>query len=232
MATAPEDAFAPMKIIIIDDHSIVRQGIRLMLHGQADLAVVGESNTGLDAMALCRSLQPDLVLLDLSLGTLNGMDLLQKINKEYPKIRILVFSAFEEASYAVRVLKAGACGFVSKQQASEELLSAIRTVQQGKKYISAAVAQSLADWAQDGDLSPAHIKLTSREFQTVQLIAAGLKTSEIGSKLCISVKTVAMYRHRVLLKLGLRNNAELIAYVIRNRLTLEQNITPEDDAPD
>ena len=100
---------------------------------------------------------------------------------------------------------------------------------QGRKYISNAVAQSLADWVQDGDLSPAHIALTAREFQTVQLIASGLKTSEIGEKLCISVKTVAMYRHRVLLKLGLRNNAELITYVIKNKLTLEQNISDENE---
>jgi DNA-binding NarL/FixJ family response regulator len=203
-----------------------------MLHGHPDLQVVGESSTGLDAIALCKSLLPDLVLLDLSLGTLNGMDLIQKMIKEQPKIRILVFSAFEEASYAVRALKAGASGFISKEQAADELLIAIRTVLQGKKYISAAVAQSLADWVQDSDLSPAHIDLTAREFQTVQLIASGLKTSEIGEKLCISVKTVSMYRHRVLLKLGLRNNAELIAYVIKNRLTLEQNISQESDKPE
>ena len=220
-----------MKILIIDDHSIVRQGIRLMLMGQSDLQVVGESSTGLDALALCQSLQPDLVLLDLSLGTLNGMDLIARITRDHPKIRILVFSAFEEGSYAVRALKTGASGFISKQQAADELLIAIRTVLQGKKYISAAVAQSLADWEQDSDLSPAHISLTGREFQTVQLIAAGLKTSEIGEKLCISVKTVSMYRHRVLLKLGLRNNAELIAYVIKNKLSLEQNISDESDTP-
>ena len=230
--TPRTDKLIPMKIIIIDDHSIVRQGIRLMLEDQAELQVVGESSTGLDTLALCQALQPDLILLDLSLGSLNGMDLIKKVTRDHPQVRILVFSAFEEASYAVRALKAGASGYVSKEQAAEELLSAIRTVLTGKKYITAAVAQSLADWVQDSDLSPAHIQLTSREFETVQLIAAGLTTSEIGDRLCISVKTVGMYRQRVLFKLGLRNNAELIAYVINNHLTLAQSISQETDLPD
>ena len=114
-----------MKIIIIDDHSIVRQGIRLMLEDQAELQVVGESSTGLDTLALCQSLQPDLILLDLSLGSLNGMDLIKKVTRDHPQVRILVFSAFEEASYAVRALKAGASGDVSPSP--KNLISGIST---------------------------------------------------------------------------------------------------------
>ena len=203
-----------------------------MLLGQPDLVVVGESSTGMDTLDLCASLQPDLVLLDLSLGTLNGMDLVKKINRDFPKIYILVFSAFNEDNFAVRALKSGASGFISKEQAADELLIAIRTVLSGKKYISAAVANSLADWALNNDLRPLHSDLTDRELQTVELMASGLKLSEIGEQLCISSKTVSMYRHRVLLKLGLRNNAELIAYAIQNKLTVQPLSLQDDDGPE
>jgi len=218
---------ASYKIIIVDDHAIVRHGVRLLLASQADLQVVGESRDGKELPDLCRTLAPNLILLDLSLDDRNGIDLIKKISKSYPDIRILVFSALEESNYAVRALKSGAWGFVSKEQAATDLIAAIRVVQQGQKYISPTTSQFLANWLVDADQSPPHMSLSEREFQTFQSIAAGLKTAEIAEKMNISVKTVSMYRQRALVKIGLRNNSELISYAIKNNLTLESKVPAE-----
>lgn len=217
----------PFKIIIVDDHAIVRHGIRLLLSSQPDLQVVGESNDGKELLELCRSLAPDLILLDLSLNDHNGIDLIKKISRSYPNVRSLVFSALDESSYAVRVLKSGAWGFISKAQAPTDLIDAIRVVRQGQKYISPTTSQFLAKWLVDAEQSPLHMSLSEREFQTFQSIAAGLKTAEIAKKMNISVKTVSMYRQRALVKIGLRNNSELIAYAIKNNLTLESKAPQE-----
>ena len=189
--------------------------------------MVGESNDGSELLELCRSLAPDLILLDLSLDDNNGIDLIKKINRSYPDVRMLVFSALEESSYAVRALKSGAWGFISKAQAPTDLISAIRVVQQGQKYISPKTSQFFANWMVDAEQSPPHMSLSEREFQTFQSIAAGLKTAEIAEKMNISVKTVSMYRQRTLEKLGLRNNSELISYAIKNNLTLEIKVPSE-----
>jgi DNA-binding NarL/FixJ family response regulator len=217
----------PFKIIIVDDHAIVRHGVRLLLSSQPDLQVVGESRDGKELLELCRSLAPNLILLDLSLDDRNGIDLIKKISKNHPAVRILVFSALEESSYAVRALKSGAWGFVSKEQAATDLIAAIRVVQQGQKYISPTTSQFLANWLVDAEQSPPHMSLSEREFQTFQSIAAGLKTAEIAEKMNISVKTVSMYRQRALVKIGLRNNSELISYAIKNNLTLDSKVPAE-----
>ena len=218
------------KILIIEDHAIVRQGIRVLLRDQAGYQIVAESSDGLDTLALCREHAPDLMLLDLSLGATNGMDVIQRVTRDFPKIRILVFSGFEEGQYAVRALKAGACGFVSKLQMLEELLLAIQTVLQGKNYLSPSMAQSLSNWVQNSDLKPLHQDLTDRDFQTIQMIAAGLKTSQIGAALCLSAKTISTYRHRALQKLGMHTNSELIAYAIRNKLLRSEPMAEETGA--
>lgn len=194
-----------------------------MLSSQPDLEVVGESHNGKELLDLCRTLTPDLILLDLSLDDRNGLDLVKKVTKNYPDVRILIFSALEESNYAVRALKSGARGFVSKEQAATDLVNAIRVVLQGQKYISPTTSQFLANWLVDAEQSPPHINLSEREFQTFQSIAAGLKTAEIAEKMNISVKTVSMYRQRALVKIGLRNNSELIAYAIKNNLTLDSS---------
>jgi two-component system invasion response regulator UvrY len=211
------------KIIVVDDHAIVRHGVRLLLSSQPDFEVVGESHNGKELLDFCRSLTPDLILLDLSLDDRNGLDLIKKVTKNYPDVRILIFSALEESNYAVRALKSGAWGFVSKEQAATDLVNAIRVVLQGQKYISPTTSQFLANWLVDAEQSPPHISLSEREFQTFQSIAAGLKTAEIAEKMNISVKTVSMYRQRALVKIGLRNNSELIAYAIKNNLTLDSS---------
>jgi len=199
----------------------VRHGVRLLLSSQPDLQVVGESHDGKELLELCRSLTPDLILLDLSLDDRNGLDLITKISRNYPDVRILVFSALQECTYAARALRSGAWGFISKEQAATDLLTAIEVVQQGQKYITPTTSQFLANWLIDADKRPPHMSLSEREFQTVQSIAAGLKTAEIAEKMNISVKTVSMYRQRALVKLGVRNNSELITYAIKNKLTLE-----------
>ena len=217
------------KIIVVDDHAIVRHGVRLLLSSQPDLQVVGESRDGKELLELCRTLMPDLILLDLSLEDRNGIDLIKKITTSYPHIRILVFSALNESNYAVRALKSGAWGFVSKEQTSADLIDAIRVVLIGQKYISPTTSQFLANWLVDADQHPAHMSLSEREFQTFQSIAAGLKTGEIAEKMNISVKTVSMYRQRALMKIGLRNNSELITYAIKNNLTLEGRVPADAD---
>ena len=170
---------------------------------------------------MCTTLKPDLILLDLSLNESNGINLIKKITTSHPDVRILVFSALEESNYAVRALKFGAWGFVSKVQAATDLIAAIRVVQRGGKYVSPTTSQFLANWLIDAEQIPSNMSLSEREFQTFQSIAAGLKTAEIAEKMHISVKTVSMYRQRTLVKIGLRNNSELIAYAIKNNLTLE-----------
>jgi len=219
----------PFKIIIVDDHAIVRHGVRLLLSAQPDLQVVGESRDGKELLELCRALSPDVILLDLSLDDRNGIDLIKRLSKNFPDVRVLVFSALEEKNYAVRALKAGAWGFVSKEQAATDLINAIRVVRQGQKYISPTTSQFLANWLVDADQTPPHMSLSEREFQTFQSIAAGLKTAEIAEKMNISVKTVSMYRQRAMVKIGLRNNSELIAYAIKNNLTLESKVPAELD---
>jgi len=219
----------PFKIIIVDDHAIVRHGVRLLLSAQPDLQVVGESRDGKELLELCRALSPDVILLDLSLDDRNGIDLIKRLSKNFPDVRVLVFSALEEKNYAVRALKAGAWGFVSKEQVATDLINAIRVVRQGQKYISPTTSQFLANWLVDADQTPPHMSLSEREFQTFQSIAAGLKTAEIAEKMNISVKTVSMYRQRAMVKIGLRNNSELIAYAIKNNLTLESKVPAELD---
>jgi len=223
----PRPLTTPFKIIIVDDHAIVRHGVRLLLSSQPDLHIAGESRDGKELPEMCRTLSPDLILLDLSLDDRNGIDLIKKITKSHPDVRILVFSALDESNYAVRALKSGAWGFVSKEQAATDLIAAIRVVQQGQKYISPTTSQFLANWLLDADQRPPHMSLSEREFQTFQSIAAGLKTAEIAEKMNISVKTVSMYRKRTLVKIGLRNNSELISYAIKNNLTLESQVPAE-----
>jgi len=212
------------KIIIADDHAIVRHGVRLLLSSQPDLEVVAESRDGKELLELCLTATPDLILLDLSLDDRNGIDFIKKISQKHPDVRILVFSALEESVYAVRALKSGAWGFISKEQAATDLITAIRVIRQGQKYISPTTSQFLANWLVDAEQNPPHMSLSDREFETFQSIAAGLKTSAIAEKMNISVRTVSMYRQRTLVKLGLRNNSELIGYAIKNKLTLECSI--------
>jgi len=209
----------PIRVLIADDHAIVRQGLRQILSDTADLVVAGEAADGIEVLKMVRDGEWHVVLMDVSMPDRNGIDALKLIKKEFPRLPVLVLSMHPEEHYAVRALKAGAAGYLTKQSAPELLVNAIRQVASGKKYVSAAVAQQLAEAITDDDERPPHEKLSDREYQTLVLISSGKALSQIAEELKLSVKTVSVYRARLLEKMKLKNNAELTHYGLKHGLT-------------
>ncbi|MBS1172071.1 MAG: bacterial regulatory s, luxR family protein [Proteobacteria bacterium] len=209
----------PIRVLIADDHSIVRQGLRQILSDTPDLVVAGEASNGVEVMQLVRDGAGDVVLMDVSMPDRNGIDALKLIKKEFPRLPVLVLSMHPEEHYAVRALKAGAAGYLTKQSAPELLVSAIRQVAAGKKYVSPAVAEELANAILDDDDERApHEKLSDREYQTLVMISSGKTLTQIADELNLSVKTVSVYRARLLEKMKLKNNAELTHYGLKQGL--------------
>ncbi len=204
--------------LIVDDHAIVRAGIRQILSDTDDIEVTGEAENAAEAMKLVRKMPFDLALLDLSLPDRNGLELIELFKKERPKMQVLVLSMHRETQYAIRALKTGACGYLNKQSAPDQLVSAIHQVIEGRRYITAPVAEALASEISVGSQALPHEALSNREFQTLCLLASGKPVSAIAEDLSLSVKTVSMYRTRLLEKMHLKNNAELTHYAIRNGL--------------
>jgi two-component system, NarL family, invasion response regulator UvrY len=207
-----------LRVLIADDHAIVRQGLRQILSDTEDLEVAGEAGNGVAAIQLARQQPWDVMLMDVSMPDRNGIDALKIIRKEFPRLPVLILSMYPEDQYAIRALKAGAAGYLTKQSAPEQLVHAIRQVANGKKYVSAALALELADAISDDSERPAHEKLSDREYQTLCLIASGKTLTQIGEELNLSVKTVSVYRARLLEKMKLRNNAELTHYGLKHGL--------------
>jgi two-component system invasion response regulator UvrY len=207
-----------IRVLIADDHAIFREGLKQVLSEIADIVVVGEAETAAEAVNIARRTQADVMTLDISMPDRSGIEALKQIKKEKPDLTVIMLSMHREDQYAIRALKAGASGYLTKQSASSELVLAIRTVAKGKKYLSATVAQALANHLGTDSEKPLHEMLSDREFQTLMMIASGLSVSDIATKLNLSVKTVSVYRSRVLEKLHLRHNAEMTHYAIRNRL--------------
>lgn len=205
-------------VLIADDHAIVRQGLRQILSETDDLLVSGEASDGVDAMRLARQQHWDVVLLDVTMPNRNGIDTLKMLRKEFPRLPVLILSMHEEDQYAVRALKAGASGYLTKQSAPELLVTAIRQVASGQKYVSPSLAMKLADMIAENDDRPPHESLSDREYQTLCLIAAGRPLTQIAEELNISVKTVSEYRKRILEKMKLDSNAELIHYGLKHGL--------------
>ncbi|HQU49079.1 MAG TPA: response regulator transcription factor [Casimicrobiaceae bacterium] len=207
-----------IRILIADDHAIVRAGLRQFIADQTDMSVAGEAATGAETVSLVRAEPYDVVLLDISMPDRNGVDTLKQLKQIRPEMPVLMLSAHAEEQYAVNLLRAGAAGYVGKDSASAQLVSAIRTVARGRKYVSPDLAQQLADGlAGDGD-EPLHARLSQREFQIFCKLAAGMPVSKIANELFLSVKTVSTYRSRVLEKMGMKTNADLTYYAIKNRL--------------
>ncbi len=202
-------------VLIADDHAIVRQGLRQILSETDDLLVSGEADDGVDAMHLARSREWDVVLLDVSMPNRNGIDTLKMLKKEFPRLPVLILSMHPEEQYAVRALKAGASGYLTKQSAPELLVTAIRQVASGHKYVSPSLAMQLADLISEDSDRPPHETLSDREYQILCLIAAGRTLTAIAEELNISVKTVSEYRKRLLDKMKLETNAELIHYGLK-----------------
>ncbi len=208
----------PIRVLIADDHAIVRQGLRQILSDTPDLTVAGEAENGVQAVQLVRSGEWDVVLMDVSMPDRNGIDALKLIKKENPRLPVLILSMYPEEQYAIRALKAGASGYLTKQSAPDLLVTAIRQVASGKKYVSPSLAEELANAIGEDTERPAHEKLSDREYQTLCMIASGKTPTEIAEALNLSVKTVSVYRARLLEKMHLRNNAELTHYELKHGL--------------
>lgn len=207
-----------IKVAIVDDHAILRESLKLILEETRDIVVVASGQNAAEAVKLADRQEIDVMLLDISLPDRNGIEALKQIKKANSKLAVLMLSMHREDQYAVRALKGGAVGYLSKQKALAELVTAIRTVAKGKKYITPEVAEALAEQVDFETEKPRHECLSDREFQTLTMIASGLTVSEIAEKLSLSVKTISMYRARLLEKMHLRHNAELTHYAIKNKL--------------
>ena len=207
-----------IKIIIADDHAIVREGLKQIIAETSDMMVADEASTGHEVLDKVRDNEYDVVVLDISMPGADGLDILKQLKRERPKLSVLVLSMHPEEQYAVRVLKAGAAGYLTKESAPDELIMAIRRVARGGKYVSPTLAEKMAfDLAHDKVKSP-HETLSDREYQVMCLIASGKKAKEIAEELCLSVKTISTYRSRILEKMDMKNNAELTHYAIKERL--------------
>lgn len=209
---------ATIRVFIADDHAIVRAGLKQILAESPDIIVAGEAENGIDAIQLFRKAKCHVMLLDISMPDRSGIDVLKQIKKEYPDIAVLMLSMHREDQYAIRSLKAGAAGYLTKQSAPLELVTAIRQVAGGQKYVSAALAQELAATVGEDHQRPLHDSLSDREYQTLTMIASGKTVSAIAEELSLSVKTISEYRARLLIKMKLKNSAELTHYAIKNQL--------------
>lgn len=207
-----------IRVLIADDHAIIRHGLKQILSDTEDLVLAGEADGGVSAMQLLRTLECDVVLMDVSMPDRNGIDTLKLVKKEFPRLPVLILSMHPEEQYAVRALRAGAAGYLSKQAAPEQLVTALRQVASGKKYVSAEVAEELANAIGEDLDRPPHEKLSDREYQTLCMIASGRTLTQIAEQLNLSVKTVSVYRARLLEKMRLHNNAELTHYGLKHGL--------------
>jgi DNA-binding NarL/FixJ family response regulator len=209
---------ATIRVFIADDHAIVREGLKQILAESRDIIVAGEAENGLDAIKLFRKSKCHVMLLDISMPDRSGIDVLKQVKKENPEMAVLMLSMHREDQYAIRSLKAGAAGYLTKQSAPRELVVAIRQVAAGQKYVSAALAQELASQLGDDHEAAPHESLSDREYQTLTMIASGKTVTAIAQELSLSVKTISEYRARLLLKMKLKNSAELTHYAIKNQL--------------
>ena len=207
-----------IRILIADDHAIVRAGLKQFIADQLDMEVAGEAATGAETIALVRTQEFDIVLLDISMPDKNGIDTLKALKHIKPDLPVLILSAHAEEQYAVNLLRAGASGYINKETASTQLVGAVRTAVQGRKYVSPTLAQVLAEGISGNGDEPLHGSLSQREFQIFCKLAGGQAVSQIADELHLSVKTVSTYRTRVLEKMGMKSNADLTYYAVKNGL--------------
>jgi DNA-binding NarL/FixJ family response regulator len=206
-----------IKVGIVDDHAIVRSGLRQFLSEHVDVRVTGEARNGKEALEMARKGEVDVVLMDISMPDQSGVDALQAIKARFPDLPVLILSGFPEAHYATALLRQGASGYLNKECEPEEIVNAIRTVYRGRRYISPAVAELLADSAGGVD-KPAHESLSERELQVFLRLAKGETIGLMAESMFLSVKTVSTYRTRVLEKLKLASNSDLTYYALKNGL--------------
>lgn len=207
-----------LNILIADDHAVVRQGLKLILAEAFKKATFGEAQNAQELLDLLRSGIWNAIILDMSMPGTSGIDLLKQIKHEHPELPVLILSMHSEDQYAVRTLKAGAAGYLTKESASEELVNAIHKILRGGKYINASVAEKLVLNLNSATERPPHELLSDREYQVMSLIAMGKGVGQIAQELSLSVKTISTYRSRVLEKMNMKTNAELTHYAIQNNL--------------
>ena len=207
-----------VRIVVCDDHAIVREGLKQILSGQPDFEVVAEAADGHEAMKRVRELEFDVLLLDMSMPGKSGVELIKQVHGEKPKLRILILSMHEEEQYAVRALKAGAAGYLTKESASDLLVAAIRKVAAGGAYITPAVAEQFALGAMADANGPRHATLSDREYQVFELLVGGKSITDIADHLNLSVKTVSTHKAHIMQKMNMTNHSELMRYAIKNRL--------------
>ena len=207
-----------IKILIADDHAIVREGLKQIVAETADMRVADEATSGHEVLEKVRENSYDVVVLDISVPGRDGVDILKQLKDHEPRLPILVLSMHPEEQYAIRVLKAGAAGYLTKESAPDELITAIRKVSKGRKYVSASLAEKMAFDLERDTRKLLHETLSDREFQVMCMIASGKRVREIAEELCLSIKTISTYRARILEKMKIKNNAELMRYAIKHEL--------------
>jgi DNA-binding NarL/FixJ family response regulator len=207
-----------IRVLITDDHAIVRDGLRQIVGETDDITVSAEASNAAETLDRLRETTVDVVVLDLNLPDRHGLDLLLQIRSAYPRLPVLILSVNREAAYAVRLLKAGAAGYIGKDGAREQLVEGIRAVVNGEKYIAPPLAASVAMHLVSDGREHGHAQLSDREFQVLLMIAAGKPPRQIAADLNVSVKTIGAHRAHILQKMGLRNNAEIVQYVMTNKL--------------
>lgn len=207
-----------IRIVVADDHTIVREGLKQLLSAASDLSVIGEAQNGKEVLERVRALDFEVLLLDMSMPGKSGIELIKQVRAERPKLRILILSMHEEEQYAVRAIRAGAAGYLTKDSASAQLVSAIRKVAGGGAFITESVAQQLALGAMPQAEGLPHTTLSDREFQVLRELVSGRTVSDIAAGLNLSVKTVSTHKARIMQKMNMSNPAELIRYAIHHRL--------------
>ncbi len=207
-----------IRIVMADDHAIVREGLKHIVQSDAELVVVGEAGDGNEVLRLVREHDFEVLVLDLSMPGRSGMELIKLVRSEKQRLRILVLSMHQELQYAVRAIKSGANGYLTKESAPAQLVQAIRKVAAGGAFISAEVAEQLAQGAMPGGQAAAHESLSGREFEVFRLLVAGVSVTDIAGRLNLSVKTVSTHKANLMQKLGLTNQSELIRYALRHGL--------------
>jgi len=208
-----------IEVLVVDDHALIRKGLKQILDDTADIRVTGEAESGMQAVKMVRENKYDMVLLDITLPDKYGIDVLRQLKLQRPALPVLILSMHPDEQYAMRSIRAGAAGYMNKQSAPSQLVTAIRQVASGRKYISGELAEQLAnELTQPGKQEVSHQILSNREYQTLCLMAAGKSLSEMADIMSLSAKTVSVYRSRMLEKMKLKNNAEAVRYAINNHL--------------
>jgi two-component system invasion response regulator UvrY len=216
----------PLKVLIIDDHPLVRRGLIETIQEEFANATIGQASDSQGGIELVWRESWDVVLLDIAMPGRSGLDILKEIKQERPKTPILILSTYSEDQFAIRALKSGADGYLTKDVLGQELVAAIKRVLAGGKYIRASLAEKLASYLDVDASKPLHQTLSDREYQVMRMIACGQTPKEIASELCLSIKTVSTFRSRVLKKMMMKNNAELMRYAMENGLVDTQGATP------